>query len=362
MAKKPTAAEIRRLVDQVERLVRAQTNIFIREFLRSLGTRPGANKDEFTESLTDAVKAGVLTQEKLDKWLRSVEGWGNQHIYAHSVPRKIARDPVWADEATVAALAKKSVPSTWRAATSRSFPPKPKLTRTDYDPERKLFLAEWHERTDTWARAKAKDRKPVESGGDTYWMKAYRYEPRRSVMRFALWLKPPVAKRPISALFLRYPVHNKEHKQAIELAWRDLGQIALDGGGALADLRNHPWSISKVIKQLDQEIVRARRPEIMSKSTTFSEGQASVRFVSEPDFSLPDTIREVRLSLPDSAIDDDEVIGSAGEFEVARDPDRATSREARVELFQDTRRIRIWTELDEQDVWSILQTFDGLRS
>lgn len=361
MPPKPTKAEARRLMEQVERLVRAQTNIFIRELLRSLGYRPGANKDEFSASLTDAIHTGELTQEKLDAWLRSVEGWGNQHIYAHSVPQKIARDAIWADAARLEALAGKAAPGTWRASTARSFPAKPKLSRTDYDPQRRLFLAEWHERADTWARADKMDRKQQKIEGDTYWFKAYRYSPRRSVMRFALWLRPPVARRPIAALFLRYPIHNKEHREAVELAWSDLGSFTVDGGRSLADLRDFSWSISRIIKRLDQEIVRDRRPGILSKATTFSEGQASVRFVAEPDFTLPETIRNVRLALPDRAIDDEDVVGTEGEFQVDRDPQRPTSREARVELFQQTQRIRIWTELDEQDVWSILQTFDGLR-
>jgi hypothetical protein len=74
MASEPSKAQSRHLMEQVERLVRVQTNLFIRELLRSLGYRPGANKDEFTAALADAIAAGELTQERLDEWLRSVEG------------------------------------------------------------------------------------------------------------------------------------------------------------------------------------------------------------------------------------------------------------------------------------------------
>jgi hypothetical protein len=356
----PTNAQAVRLEEQVEQLVRVQTNIFIRELLRGLGYRPGANKDEFTEALNDAIRAGKLTQEKLDAWLRSVEGWGNQHIYAHAVPAAIAGDPLWEDEAEIAAIAERAAASTWRAATSRSFPETPELTRTDFDPERKLFLAEWHEKADTWARAMKMDRKPVEIEGDTYWFQAYRHVPRRSVMRFALWLRPTVVERPIAGLFLRYPIHNKEHQEAVELAWRDLQRFSLAGGN-LAEVRQHPWSVSTIVKRLDQEIVHDRQQNIRSKTTTFSEGLASVRFVAPPDLILPEIIRDVRLSLPDRAIGDPDLMGTAGEFQVARDSSRATSREARVELFQLGNRIRIWTELDETDVWTILQTLDGYR-
>jgi hypothetical protein len=360
MASKPAQALGRHLQDQVEQLVRTQTNIFIRELLRSLGYRPGANKQEFTDALAQAIHAGELTQEKLDEWLRSVEGWGNQHIYAHGVPAPIAQDPAWEDEAEVAAIVKRSLGSTWRAETSRSFPEKPTLTRTDYDPKRGLFLAEWYKRTETRVRAREMDPKPAWIDGDLYDFEAFRHQPHRSVMRFVLWLRPPEARRPIAGLFLRYPIRDRQHRDSVELAWRDLSRFTL-GRGSLADLRQHPWSISNVIKRLDQQIVRDQRPQVRSKTTTFSEGLASVRFVAPPDFQLPDIIRNVRLSLPDKALDDPDLMGTAGEFHVARDPARATSREARVELFQDANRIRIWTELDEKDVWTILQTFDALR-
>lgn len=359
MAQGTSDGPARHLEEQVERLARVQTNIFIRELLRELGYRPGANKDEFTASLTDAIHAGKLTQAKLDEWLRSVEGWGNQHIYPYGVPAEIAEDPVWDDEAAVAAIVERAAGHTWRAETSRSFPETPTLTRTDFQPERGMFVVEWHERTDTWVRVQRKDKKPVVEDGDTYWYQAYRYEPRRSVMRFALWLRPTLARRPMAGLFLRYPVRNKEHREAVELAWADLEKLGI-GDGSLADLRSHPWSVSNVIKRLDQQILRDQQPQVRSKATTFNEGLASVRFVAPPDFALPDIIRNVRLSLPDRAIEDPDLMGTAGEFHVARDPARATSREARVELFQDADRIRIWTELDETDVWTILQTFEAL--
>src|ERR1700730_932291 len=303
MASGPTKAEARRLEVQVERLVRVQTNIFIRELLRSLGYRPGANKAEFTAALGDAIHTGKLTQEKLDQWLRSVEGWGNQHIYAHGVPPTIELDPAWKDEAKVAAIVERDLRRTWRAETSQRFPEKTKLTRTDYDPVLGLFMVEWHEKTDTWVRAQKKDRKPVEDEGDTYWFQAYRHEPSRSVMRFVLWLRPPIAQRPIAGLFLRYPIRNKEHGKSVELAWSGLKKFVLDGG-SLADLRAYPWSISTVIKRLDQQIVHDKQSQVRSKATTFSEGLASVRFVAPPDFSLPPIIRDVRLSLPDRAIED----------------------------------------------------------
>ncbi|MFY9819788.1 MAG: hypothetical protein WAM82_00295 [Thermoanaerobaculia bacterium] len=362
MASGPTIAQARSLEDQVGRLVLVQTNIFIRELLRGLDYRPGANKDEFTAALADAIHAGKLTQEKLDEWLRSVEGWGNQHIYAHGVPATIELDPAWNDEAKVAAIVERTFRHTWRAETSQSFPEKPQLTRTDYNAERGLFIVEWHEKTGTWVRAKEKDLGPRrEPDGDTYRYEAYRDEQRRSVMRFVLWLRPSIARRPIAGLFLRYPIRTKEHRESVELAWSDLKRFELDGG-SLADLRLHPWSISTVIKRLDQQAVRDRLPKVRSKATTFSEGLASVRFVAPPDSSLPEIIRNVRLSLPDKAIEDPDLMGTAGEFHMgAEDPKRATSRDARVELFQDANRIRIWTELDEPDVWTILQTLDALR-
>jgi hypothetical protein len=107
--------------------------------------------------------------------------------------------------------------------------------------------------------------------------------------------------------------------------------------------------------------VHDKRSDFQSRGTVFREGLASVEFVSSPDMTLPERIRDVRLSIPSNAINDTTFIGSKGDFERLKDADRHTSRKAHVQLIQKDNRIRIWTELDETDVWSIIESLDGLR-
>ncbi len=196
--------------------------------------------------------------------------------------------------------------------------------------------------------------------GDAYWFSAFRLLPSRSVMRFAILHKPQVIQRPIAALFLRTAIGNREHAQAVEKAWKDLGQFTI-GRLSLDRIRNEPWSISRVIKRLDTDVARDKTDKFRSKKTRFSEGLAAVEFTSPPDLTLPEVIGDVRLSIPQSAIESDDFVGSEGDFRMEADPSRATSRQARLQLFQAQNRIRIWTELDEPDVWTILETLDGYR-
>jgi hypothetical protein len=355
----PSAAERRALLNQVDRLVLAQTNVFIRELLRSVGKRPGDTKARFRHALEEAIDDGSLTKEVLDRWLRGVEGWGNQHVYAFEVPPAIAGDALWADEERAAVVAGAAFPGTWRAPISHRFPESPEPSRTDLYGDARTFLIEWEERTSSWTREPGKDFRRVEDG-DEYRYDAFRAEPGRTLTRFALhWYDP--ARPPIAALFVRLAVRSAEHIEAVAVAWRDLERLAV-GGLPLAAVRYRPWSVSTLIKNLDDRIVAGREPGFRSKRARFSEGLASVEFTSPPDMILPGRIRDVRLAIPARTIRDPEFVGSSGEFYAGEDAGRPTSRVARVELAQPENRIRIWTELDEPDVWALLRTFDDLRS
>lgn len=352
------------LLTQVDQLVLVQTNVFIRELLRELGKTPGANKEEFRVGLAEAIGEGTLTQDVLDTWLRGVEGWGNQHIYAFEIPTALRRLPLWRDEAGVARVAENTFPGTWRSDTSNAYPDDPTLTRIDYDPGRKVLLVEWHERTDSWTRDESKDeRRTID--GDRYWLKAFRLQPSRSVTRFALLLDPAkvvagTTSKPLAALLLRVAVRSSEHAKAIELAWADLAKLDL-GPRPLREQLS-PWHISNIIKRLDDEVVQGTQLDFTSKKTRFAEGEGEVEFITPASGQLPDNIRTARVAIPHTAFapDYDDFQGSSGDFRMNK-VQRATSREAHVELFQADNRMRIWTELDEADVWRVLTTFDRYR-
>ncbi|MCP3977406.1 MAG: hypothetical protein GY720_23195 [bacterium] len=357
-ANKPSKAECRKLLEQVDRLVLAQTNVFIRKLLRDIGKKPGANKAEFRKSLEEAIcDDGTLTKELLDTWLRRVEGWGNQHVYAFGVPDDMADATVWNSEASVKKVAAAAFTNTWRAPISDKFPPSPQLTRIDYSPDPGLFVVEWHERTDAWVRELGSDIKRPK-GGDAYWYKAFREEPSRRVMRFALRLRRQTGARPLAALFLREPVRSKEHGNSLDIAWRDLDKLVF-GGQSLRAVKNWPWSISSLVKNLDQRIQDDKQKDFKSKATKFADGDATVEFVAPAAMDLPDTIKTARLAIT-KFMGQPTFVGSSGDFRMQADA-RPTSREAHVMLFQDGNRMKIMTELDEEDVWMILEKFDGIR-
>lgn len=356
--KKPTKAQARKLIQQVDRLALVQTNVFIRELLRSLGKTPGANKEEFKASLEEAIGEGLLTEDGLATWLRSVEGWGNQHIYTFEVPEATAQDETWASEQKVEGVTESAFKGSWRAAISQPFPKEPKLTRIDFDPGQRLFLVEWHERSDAWVREKDADIRQTE-GGDPFWYKAFRQEPSRALMRFALVLEPQLAKRPLAALFLRVPVRTKEHTMALDIAWRDLDKLVF-GGSSLRVMETMPWDISRLVKRLDQQIQDDKRHNFSSKATKFADGQSTVEFVAPPDMELPPTIKTARLSIT-GFMRRPTFLGSSGDFWMNAHPQRPMSRDAHVTMFQPDNRIKILTELEEADVWTILETFDTVR-
>lgn len=356
--KKPSKAQARKLLDQVDRLVLVQTNVFIRELLRTPGKAPGANKEEFRASLEEAIGEGLLTEESLGVWLRSVEGWGNQHIYAFEVPEATLGDKAWSVEGRVEDVAESAFKGSWRAGISQPFPKEPKLARIDFDPARRLFLVEWHERTDSWVREKDADIKRPQ-GGDPFWYKAFRQEPSRALMRFALLLEPELAKRPLAALFLRVPVRTKEHAAALDIAWRDLDKLVF-GGSSLRVMETMAWNISSLVKRLDQQIQDDKRHNFTSKATKFADGQSTVEFVAPPDMVLPETIKTARLAIT-KYMRRPTFVGSSGDFWMKADPERAMSRDAHIRLFQQDNRMKILTELDRADVWTILETFDTIR-
>ncbi len=359
--KQPTKAQATRLLTQVDQLVLRQTNIFIRELLRELGKRPGANKQESRASLEEAIADGTLCKPLLDEWLHSVEGWGNQLVHPRTVPDDLAAAEEWDDVDAVHEIAEGAFPGAWRAAISDRYPPEPELTRIDYDPARRVFLAEWHKRTERWVRDAAADIRRSQ-GGDDYWFKANRLEPSRAVMRYALWLAPLDQKvLPIGALFVRLPFTSKEHAAAEDIAWRDLDKLVV-AKQSLSSWRGAQWDVSRLVKLLDSRIQRNRQRGFSTEWTEFAEGKASVKFTAPPDRKLPPTIRQIRLAMPARATRSRAFAGAAGDFwrEADPAPERRTSREAHVRLFQKGNHLRILTELEEDDVWSLLEVLGRL--
>jgi len=75
---------VSRAIDLAQRIVKAQGNIFIKEFLRqkkrdNSAIRIGATKEEILANLIAAIEQGAILGSDLDAWLSDVEGWGKQY-------------------------------------------------------------------------------------------------------------------------------------------------------------------------------------------------------------------------------------------------------------------------------------------
>ena len=85
----PSASEIEDLKRLAAGIIRAQGNRFIKELLRDRKIRMGANKEDFNRNLNDAIETGRLRLDDVDRWLRRVEGWGNQHVYLYRLSNSL---------------------------------------------------------------------------------------------------------------------------------------------------------------------------------------------------------------------------------------------------------------------------------
>ncbi len=379
--RKPSKALCEQLVDQIDQLVMPQANVFIRELVRDrVGVKPGANKAQNRAILTAAACDGRLPKEDLDEWLHRVEGWGNQHIYPFEVPNAIASDGRWDDEAHVRNVTDAAFDGAWQAPISREFPDEMELTRIDYDPFERRFVVEWHRKTESWVRDEAMDEWPYDKlaryrhpratdadeadplrkalliDGDAYYFSAFRRRPSRSVMRFALSLPRRRGRHPIGALFVRVPIRSPRHREVVATAWGDLGELRF-GGEQLAVVQDSPWNVSTLIKKLDSAVIAAQAPNFKSKATKFAEDGATVEFVA-PALALPEDILAARVALT-PGMSKPKLVGSTGDFWMTGE--REQSRDAHVLLYNRSGRIKILTELDEPDVWTILRTFDRIR-
>src|ERR1700704_3158219 len=88
----PTPGEIVDLKRLTAGIIRAQGNRFIKELLRDKDIRIGVTKDDFERNLNEAIENGNLRLDDVAEWLKSVEGWGNQHVYLYNISTTLRKD------------------------------------------------------------------------------------------------------------------------------------------------------------------------------------------------------------------------------------------------------------------------------
>lgn len=73
-------------------IIRDQGNRFIKELLRDNHIRIGTTKDDFEANLNAAIESSALKLEDVATWLKSVEGWGYQHVYLYNISSTLRKD------------------------------------------------------------------------------------------------------------------------------------------------------------------------------------------------------------------------------------------------------------------------------
>ena len=327
-------------------IVRAQTNVYVKELLRDHGIRIGATKNDFDRNLLEAIDNEVLTKEHFEEWLQRVEGWGEQHVYAYQLTSQLVKD--FGSEA----LARKRI----EAAKLSKYWLKPTATTANLnfnsDEELSLvsitytdsLLFHWHKGTRYWVRSKAEEKydKPREwIDGFEYEFRAHRGRAIREVMRFEV--RPSDG---LAAMFVPEPIHSKEHKEAYDLVRRTIDRVL-----SFSALEKRRLAVGSIIKNLDQALTfdADAAEKIRPRSTRLRSGGAYVEFSAlSQEGSYFDSPGVFRLRTALRTDEDLKVFeGATGAFRFGD--------QGRVELFADDRRIRLWSSLTAAGVWSILR-------
>lgn len=341
----PKPAEIAALKRLVAGIIRAQGNRFIKELLRDRGLPIGTNKTDFETNLNAAIEAGKLRLDDVDGWHKLVEGWGNQHVYLYNLPPALRRELT---EPTIRARVAQNeeLKKVWEGKTVLEFPEMPSLTSVSFADS--VLRLVWQEFSPGWTPVPEKNY-TQEEGLDTFEYRAWRKIERRAITRFEAHLDKKLA-----ALFIPNPIEGKEHKVALAEAKRVIALLL-----NLAVLESAQVDVSVVSKTLDQGNVpgNARQtPEVKTQRSRLAAGGAYVEFAadsSEKAYWEEAPIRDVRKSVRARQLPDFEGTEGVFLFQPTAGPS-GLSRALRVQLHGKGDRIRLWAQMDANEVWTIL--------
>lgn len=337
--------EIKDLKRLAAGIIRAQGNRFIKELLHERKIPLGTNKDDFERNLNAAIESGELRLEDVDTWLRGVEGWGNQHVYLYALTSPVTTsltEPKLRKAATAAGHEK-----LWNASTVLRFPDKPKLTSISFDAG--VFSMVWQEASPSWAPTPDKNFEKDE-GLDTYEYRAFRKVERRAISRFEAHKGLGLA-----ALFIADPIQGDEHAGAIAAARGEIAKLL-----NLSVLEDNQLDISVVSRNMDQKNVPTNanpKPGIKTQKTRLSSGGSYVEFAAsskDKGYAEENAIRDVRKSIRSAQLPAFQ--GTTGVF--VFQPGAAAGmidRPLRVQLYGGNDRIRLWAQMDSEEVWAILE-------
>ncbi|HJQ36312.1 MAG TPA: hypothetical protein VKB93_04160 [Thermoanaerobaculia bacterium] len=339
-------------LEQAQSLVRdvilGQNNLYIKELLREkkVPVKANATKAELAALLTTAVDDGTITLAKLTDWIDETEGWGDEHIYLFNVPKSVCNDALWTRSEHVQEHVRgvKKLAKLWDADTSVEYPEERMLTGIHYDDSERELTCVWHQGTRFRQRAKEKDFERDEEDGEHYYYDAYRDAARRNVARIVF--RPRAA---LAAVFLPGASEPKSHGPERESMVNEISDVF-----RIDDKRI--CSMADAIKALDAQAntnAGARKVQARSTRLNTTDGGAYVEFASDSKLGYAgfDPVRKVR-----KAVSSDEFVGGGATFHFTLPPIADKERDARVNLYGDFQRIRMWVHLTRADVWAILGT------
>lgn len=343
----PTPDEIAALKRLVDGVIRAQGNRFIKELLRAKKIRIGDTKEDFTINLYGAIDTGKLRLDEVAEWLKSVEGWGNQHVYLYNISSTLRKDLTMA-KIRQRVQAQDDLEKVWGAATVLEFPDEPNLTSISFVGS--VFRLVWQEASPTWIQAPEKDY-TTQEGLDTFQYRAWRKIERRVITRFEAHLDKGLA-----ALFIPAPINDREHGTAIEEARRVIG-LLMD----VPALLRGQLDISVVSKNLDQQNLpnnRTPNPAVKAQKSRLTSGGAYVEFAATSTskaFWEEQAVRNVRNSVrtPQQLL---AFKGTEGSFIFQEEV--GLTRPLRAQLYGEGNRVRLWAQMDADEVWTILSKVD----
>jgi len=346
----PTADEIRSLKRLAAGIIRAQGNRFIKELMRANEITLGTTKDDFERNVTAAIEAGHLRLADVEAWLSDVEGWGNQHVYLYALTSTVTKD-LTAPKLRQATIAG-GYEAKWNAKTVLAFPDEPELTSISYAGNTLRLI--WQEASPGWTPTPQKNYQK-EEGLDTYEYRAWRMVERRAITRFEAHKDLGLA-----ALFIADPIQGEEHKQAIAQAKHVIGQLV-----NLPVLEANQLDISVVSRNMDQRNVPSNanpKPGIKTQKARLLSGGSYVEFAAnskDRGYAEENAIRDVRAAIKGAQLPAFQ--GATGVFVFQPQPG-GLGRPLRVQLYGADDRIRLWAQMDADEVWEILSQVSGYRT
>jgi hypothetical protein len=272
-----------------------------------------------------------------------VEGWGNQHVYLYNISPALRRD-LTKPRIRQRVRADANLEKVWEAPTVLEFPDEPNLTSISFNDS--VLRLIWQEASPMWTPAPTKNYTKPE-GIDTYEYRAFLRVERRIFTRFEAHVDKGFA-----GLFIAGPIQGSEHQTAINEAKRVI-QFLMD----LPALEREQFDISVVSKNLDQRNLptnAAPNPDVKTQKSRLTSGGAYVEFAANsPDkaFWEETAVRNVRNSVRAAQLRVFQGTEGAFIFPVGSPPD---VRALRVQLYGKEGRVRLWAQMDADEVWEIL--------